>query len=57
MAQVESHEIEILDNAIHCAGCETRIQTVVARMPGVQDARADHKTQKVEFTISPGGYL
>ena len=51
MAQVETHEITVLDKAIHCVGCETRIQSVLARMPGVQEAKADHKTQTVRLTL------
>ncbi len=51
MGQTETHEITVLDNAIHCAGCEARIQSVLVRMPGVQDVKADHKTQKVSLTL------
>ena len=45
MAQIMTHEITVLDKAIHCAGCEARIQSVLARMPGVQEVDADYKTQ------------
>ena len=51
MASIETHEITVLDKAIHCAGCEARIQSVLVRMPGVQVAKASHKTQKVDLTI------
>ena len=54
MAQIETHEITVLDKAIHCAGCEARIQSVLVRMPGVQDVKADHKTQKVILTMDSG---
>lgn len=53
MAPIETHEITVLDKAIHCAGCEARIQSVLTRMPGVQEARANHKTQKVDLTLDP----
>ena len=51
MAQTETHEITVLDKAIHCAGCEARIQSVLARMSGVHKVKADHKTQKVQLTF------
>ena len=52
MTQKETHEIHVLDKAIHCAGCEARIQQVLARMPGVQEVEADHKTQKIQLTLA-----
>ena len=51
MTQKETHEIHVLDKAIHCAGCEARIQSVLARMSGIQEVKADHKTQKVSLTL------
>ena len=51
MTQIETYEIHVLDKAIHCSGCEARIQSVLARMPGVQEVDADYKTQKVHFTL------
>jgi len=51
MAQIETHEITVLDKAIHCEGCEARIQSVLARVPGVQKAKASHKTQKVNLIL------
>jgi copper chaperone CopZ len=54
MAQIQSHELKVLDKAIHCAGCEARIQGLLARMPGVQEVKADHRTQKVRLTLDSG---
>ena len=54
MAQIETHEITVVDKAIHCAGCEARIQSILVRMPGVQGAKVSHKTQKVDLTIDSG---
>ena len=51
MTQKETHKIHVLDKAIHCAGCEARIQSVLTRMPGVQEVDADHKTQKIHLTL------
>ena len=36
---------------IHCAGCERRIDKALRRLPGVQDVRASHETQRVRVTI------
>ncbi len=51
MAQLETFEIQVRDKAIHCAGCEARIQSVLAGMPGVEEVKADHKTQKIQLTL------
>lgn len=51
MATEARVELDVLDKAIHCAGCENRIQTVLSRVPGVRAAKADHRTQKVAVTI------
>ena len=53
MALVEDYEIQVLNKAIHCAGCETRIQSVLARVPGVEQVKAEQKTQKVHLTLNP----
>ncbi|MEE9198547.1 MAG: heavy metal-associated domain-containing protein [Dehalococcoidia bacterium] len=53
MAQVETCEIEVLDNAIHCGGCEARIRSVLSRVPGVEQVKASQKTQKVELALDP----
>jgi len=54
MTQIETYELQVLNKAIHCSGCEARIQSVLARMLGVQEVKADHKTQKVHFTLDSG---
>ena len=54
MTQLETCEIQVLEKGIHCAGCETRIQSVLARVPGVKEVIASHKTQKVKLTLDPG---
>ena len=51
MAQIESHEITVRNKAIHCVGCEARIQSGLTRMPGVQEVKASHKTQQVDLTL------
>ncbi len=51
MTQIETYELQVLNKAIHCSGCEARIQSVLARMPGVQEVDADYKTQKIHLTL------
>ena len=53
MTRVETHEITVLDRGVHCVGCETRIQRVLARMRGIQDVKADHKTQEIRLSLDP----
>jgi copper chaperone CopZ len=38
---------------IHCAGCETRIDYALRRLPGVRDVRARAETQQSSVTIDP----
>lgn len=38
---------------IHCAGCEGRITNALRRLPGVQEVRASHETQRVAVTFDP----
>ncbi|MBI4287457.1 MAG: cation transporter [Chloroflexi bacterium] len=51
MAEVEHVELTVQDKAIHCSGCESRIETVLKKLPGVVKVKADHKTQKVSITL------
>ena len=51
MPQLESQVLTIRDKGIHCSGCSTRIPSVLAKMPGVGEARSDYKTQRLQFTL------
>ncbi len=51
MAHIEKHELTIGDNAIHCGGCEARIEQVIGREPRVRRVKADHATQQVAVTV------
>ena len=53
MANTESHELDVLDRGVHCAGCEARIESVLARVPGGAEVKADHRTQKVRLILDP----
>lgn len=52
VAKVEQVEFIVLDRAIHCNGCESRIETVLKKLPGVVKVKADYKTQKVAITLN-----
>lgn len=52
MAQGETLELTVLDRAIHCSGCESRIQGALRKLPGVQNVKASHKTQKIVLTLN-----
>ena len=54
MAQIETHDITVLDKAIHCAGCEARIESGLTGMPGIEKVKADHKTQKIHLALDSG---
>lgn len=51
MASIQQLELTVQDNAIHCQGCESRIETVLKRLPGVMRVKADHQTQKVSVAL------
>jgi Cu+-exporting ATPase len=53
MAAVEQVSLKVGDNAIHCAGCESRIELILKKQPGVLSVKADHKTQKVQVELNP----
>ena len=51
MATLQAIELGVMDEAIHCSGCESRIQRALGRLPGVSQVRADQKTQKVSLHL------
>ena len=51
MAKIEQLELTIKDKGIHCAGCEARIQILLTRLPGVEQVKAEYKTQRVHLTL------
>lgn len=51
MAKIDQMELTVQDNAIHCGGCESRIETVLKRLPGVVKVKADHQTQRVSLAL------
>ena len=51
MARIEALELTVKDNAIHCGGCEARIQKVLGKVRGVAKVKADRQTQRIVFTL------
>ena len=51
MAKIEKLELQVEDNAIHCTGCESRIEQILKRLPGVVNVKADHQNQKIGFAL------
>ncbi len=47
-------ELVVRDHAIHCAGCESRIEGALGRLGGVREVKADHRTQRVSVRVDPG---
>ncbi len=41
------------ERTIHCSGCERTVKYALSRIPGVDQIKADHKTQMIEFELSP----
>jgi copper chaperone CopZ len=42
------------ERTIHCSGCENTVKFTLSQIPGVEQIRADHKTQRIDFEITPG---
>ena len=53
MAQMEDYEIQVLDKGIHFSGCEARIQNVLSKLPGIQEVKANYKTQNILLKLDP----
>lgn len=46
-------QIELTVGGMSCAGCEQRIEKVLARCDGVMRSSADHQTGKVRVLFDP----
>ena len=42
-----------VDKGIHCSGCEARIQNVLSKLPGIQEVKANYKTQNILINLDP----
>jgi len=39
------------ERSIHCSGCESTVKFTLSRIPGVQQIKADSKTQLIQFDL------
>lgn len=46
MAKIEQVGLTVQDNVIHCGGCESRIETVLKKLPGVMKVSITLDTDK-----------
>lgn len=53
MPKVDQIQLMVQDNAIHCVGCENRIETVLRKLSGVLRVKADHETQVISLALDP----
>ena len=51
MARVSTVTVSVRDGAIHCRGCEARIEAALKQVPGVLRVKADHQAQTVSVTL------
>ncbi|MCK5430555.1 MAG: heavy-metal-associated domain-containing protein [Anaerolineales bacterium] len=42
---------------MHCAGCERSVTYAISQLPGVDEVRADWKTQTIQINLSLDGEL
>lgn len=54
MSNLETVEIRVAKGGIHCTGCEARIESVLSRLPGVGQVKADHRAQAVRLALDAG---
>ncbi len=54
MASEAVLDLVVRDHAIHCAGCESRIEGTFGLFGGVRATTADHRTQRVNVRVDPG---
>ena len=45
------------EHIMHCAGCERSVTYAISQLPGVDEVRADWKTQTIQINLSLDGEL
>ena len=49
----ESLNLKVIgDHTMHCAGCERSITFSLSQLPGVEEVKADWKTQAIQIDLS-----
>ena len=50
---VETLKLKVIgDHTMHCAGCERSITFSLSLLPGVEEVKADWKTQAIQIDLS-----
>ena len=50
---VETLNLKVIgDHTMHCAGCERSITFSLSQLPGVEEVKADWKTQAIQIDFS-----
>ncbi len=50
---VETLKLKVIgDHTMHCAGCERSITFSLSQLPGVEEVKADWKTQAIQIDLS-----
>ncbi len=50
---LETRKLKVIgDHAMHCAGCESSIIFSLSQLPGVEEVKADWKTQTIQINLS-----
>ena len=50
---VETLKLKVIgDHTMHCAGCERSITFSLSQLPGVEEVKADWKTQAIQIDFS-----
>ena len=50
---LETLKLKVIgDHTMHCAGCERSITFSLSQLPGVEEVKADWKTQAIQIDLS-----
>ncbi len=50
----EKYTLKVVGSqTMHCAGCQSTVETTLKRLPGVQQVRANFKSQLIELELDP----
>lgn len=51
---IESKTLKVVGkHTMHCAGCETSVEFALKQLPGMQQVKANYKTQEINLSFDP----
>lgn len=54
MSETKALKLKVVgEHTIHCSGCENSVKLALSKLPGLEAINADHKTQLIEFEMTP----